>query len=70
MPTIIDDTRHDDPAFMKKQIIALKENLMGCHNELEMVYGELSQALSQNKKLIQENNALKVELSIHGIKLK
>lgn len=69
MSIIIDDTKQDDPAFMKAQIFALKENLMGCHNELEMVYGELSQALREVKKLKEENNRLKVELSIHGIEL-
>lgn len=62
MPIIIDETRHDDPAFMKAQIYALKENLTNCHNELQMVYGELN-------KVKKENKALKVELSIHGIEL-
>jgi uncharacterized coiled-coil DUF342 family protein len=63
MPIIIDETRHDDPAFMKAQIHALKENLTNCHNELQMVYGELSKAKKEIK-------ALKVELSIHGVELK
>jgi hypothetical protein len=62
MPIIIDETKHDDPAFMKAQIYALKQNLTQCHNELQMVYGELNQVKKQNK-------ALKVELSIHGIEL-
>jgi uncharacterized coiled-coil DUF342 family protein len=63
MPIIIDETRQDDPAFMKAQIYALKENLTNCHNELQMVYGELNNAKKQIK-------ALKVELSIHGVELK
>lgn len=62
MPIIIDDTKHDDPAFMKAQIYALKQNLTQCHNELQMVYGELNQVKKENK-------ALKVELSIHGIEI-
>lgn len=60
---IIDETKHDDPAFMKAQIHALKENLTNCHNELQMVYGELN-------KVKKENKSLKIELSIHGIELK
>ena len=69
MSIIIDETRHDDPSFMKAQIYTLKENLTNCHNELQMVYGELNQAKKENKKLKKENNDLKVELSIHGIEL-
>jgi hypothetical protein len=51
MPIIIDETKHDDPAFMKAQIHALKENLTGCHNELQMAYGELHAQKKRNEQL-------------------
>lgn len=62
MTIIFDETRHDDPAFIKAHIYALKSNLLKCHNELQLVYGELN-------KVKKENTKLKIELSIHGIEL-
>ena len=70
MPIIIDETKHDDPRFMKAQIYALKENLTGCHNELQIVYGELNNAKKEIQALKKQIKDLKVELSIHGVELK
>lgn len=67
---IIDNTAHDDPKFLLARIEVLKENLLNCHNENQMLYGVLSKSRKQIKTLKKENNDLKVELSIHGIDFK
>jgi hypothetical protein len=64
---IVDETRRDDPAFMKAQIYALKENLMGCHNELQIAYGQLNTCKKHIGKLEAENINLKIKLTVNGI---
>lgn len=67
---IIDNTAHDDPKFLLARIEVLKENLLNCHNENQMLYGAFAKSRNEVKALKKENNDLKVELSIHGIEFK
>lgn len=61
---------HDDPDFIQAHILKLKENLTNCHNELQVVYGQLNYLKSKVSDLEKQNLKLKIELSIHGIELK
>lgn len=38
---IIDDTKHDDKEFLLAHIEVLKENLVQCHNKLQIAYGTI-----------------------------
>jgi len=67
---IIDDTKHDDPKFLKAQVEVLQENLLNCHNELQIAYGAINNNAKRIRQLQDENVSLKIELSIHGIEFK
>jgi hypothetical protein len=57
---IIDETKHDDKDFLLTQVKVLQENLLQCHNKLQIAYG----IIDNLKKM---TNELLVELSIHGV---
>jgi len=61
---------YNDPEFLKEHVKTLKENLLNCHNELQMIYGQLNVSKDYIKHLEAQNLKLKIELTIHGIELK
>lgn len=64
---IIDDTEFENLDFLKAHIETLKENLLNCHNEIQMLYGELAASKKYIGKLEAENINLKIKLTINGI---
>jgi hypothetical protein len=64
---IIDDTEFENLDFIKAHIQTLKTNLLNCHNELQMLYGELNTSKKYIGKLEAENINLKIKLTVNGI---
>jgi hypothetical protein len=57
----------DDPKFIEAHIETLKVNLLNCHNELQMIYGQLNAAKDYIKHLESENLKLNIKLTVNGI---
>ena len=62
---IVDETPADDKKFINAHIVTIKENLTNCHNQLQIVYGQLNEERRKNKELENEIESLKAIIIAH-----